>query len=252
MTSGIRPMFARELTVFTNDRINFLLSIVPNLLYLLLFSTSMRAVVGLVEFNGQYVDYFDFVMPGIIGSTLLSAGTTSANTINQERSNHLLLELWSYPITRRDYVIGKTGFSVVMVLGQCLVMLVMGQILSPSTWHLWQWGSILVAIAGVSVASTGLYLLAATYLRDPQRFMIVINIAAPVLLFSSPSFYSFASIPRVLRGISVINPLSWMVITLRSCFLTGFRSGAVGVVLLLILGIASVIAASWRLSREDV
>ncbi|MCA9833371.1 MAG: ABC transporter permease [Thermomicrobiales bacterium] len=252
MTSGIRPMFARELTVFTNDRINFLLSIVPNLLYLLLFSTSMRAVVGLVEFGGQSVDYFDFVMPGIIASTLLSAGTTSANTINQERMNRLLLEIWSYPITRRDYVIGKTGFSVAMVVGQCLVMLIMGQILSPTTWQLWQWASILAAIACISVASTGLYLLAATYLRDPQRFMIVINIAAPVLLFSSPSFYSFESMPKVLQWISVINPLSWMVITIRACFLTGFRSGAVGVALLLVLGIVAVIAASWRLSREDV
>jgi ABC-2 type transport system permease protein len=64
----------------------------------------------------------------------------------------------------------------------------------------------------------------ASFVHDFQRFMVLINVIGPLLLFSSPSFYPVDRMPPALRLFSVLNPVTYGIDCLRKGAIFGFRA----------------------------
>jgi ABC-2 type transport system permease protein len=186
---GAVAVLHREYRLLTRNRTNLLLAMLPTAVYLLLFATSLNHLIGTVGYAHRRISYAEFTVPALMLSSMLAAATTAGTSLFQERLGRMEIELWSYPMRRSGYVFGKLLASTALVLGQTIAALLVALLLFNFDWPLSHWFALLAGTTLASVAFNGLYLLAASAFRDFQRFMVTINVLAPVLLFASPSFY---------------------------------------------------------------
>jgi ABC-2 type transport system permease protein len=211
----------REYRLLTRDRTNLFLAIAPTTIYLLLFATSLTNLLGTVLYKGTAISYEEFTLPGLMLSSMLAAATMSAMSLFQERLGGMDIELWSYPLRRRNYVAGKLLATTCLVLAQSMAALAAGALVFGISWPVSHWAALLIATIVASVALNGLFLLTATLFRDFQRFTVLINVLAPMLLFASPAFYPTEAMAPALRWLSWLNPVTYGVGALRDAALSG-------------------------------
>lgn len=221
---GLRATMYRERLLLTSNRTNLLLALLPTAIYLVMFASSLSGLVGSVTYRGERVGYAEFTLPALMISSMLAAATATATSLFQEELGGMAVELWSYPLRRRDYVTGKLLATTALVAVQSVAALALGVVLYPVHWPLSHWLALAVAIAVASSALNAVYLLLATLVHDFQRFMVTINVLAPLLLFSSPSFYPAAQMPPLLRALSWANPVTYALGCVRDAALFGFSA----------------------------
>lgn len=222
--SGLRAIVYREFLLLTRNRTNLLLAVLPTAIYLLLFATSLTKLVGSVTYQGISVGYAEFAIPAIMLSSMLAATTTTGTSLFQEEMGGMAVELWSYPMSRAGYIAGKILATTGLVIAQSVAALLVGVLLFDLGWPLANWAALGAGTVVVSLTFNGLYLLFASLVRDFQRFMVLINVLGPFLLFSSPSFYPVEQMPEVLRWLSVVNPVTYGISCLRSGALFGWQA----------------------------
>jgi ABC-2 type transport system permease protein len=228
----------REYHLLTRNRTNLLLAVTPSAVYLLLFATSLSHLVQHVRYEGRVVSYSEFMVPAVLLSSMLAAATTTGTSLFQERMGRMDVELWSYPLRRASYVGGKIVMTTLLILLQSVAALLVALAVFTFRWPAGHWAAVLCGIVAASMAFNGLYLLVATWFEDFQRFMVTINVAAPVLLFASPSFYPSAQMAPALRYASWANPVTYGIRCLRDAALFGF--GRSWGWMLILLGAAAV------------
>ncbi|MER7164753.1 ABC transporter permease [Micromonospora sp. NPDC000207] len=222
--SGLPAVAYREFLLLTRNRTNLLLAVLPTAIYLLLFATSLTNLVGSVTYRGTVVGYAEFAIPAIMLSSMLAATTTTGTSLFQEEMGGMSVELWSYPMSRAGYIAGKIVATTGLVIVQSLAALLVGVALFDLGWPIGNWLALGVGTVVVSLTFNGLYLLMAAFVRDFQRFMVLINVLGPFLLFSSPSFYPVEQMPTVLRWLSTVNPVTYGISCLRGGALFGWSA----------------------------
>lgn len=205
----------REFKMVVQNRVNLALSIVPPVVYILLFATSMGNVVRSLHYEGKVIPYQAFVIPGVIVMSMVGAGTASAGLLFSEEMGGMLVELFSYPVRKRDYVFGRLGVSSGVVLVQALITLGVASIIFGFPLRLSRVPIIIIMILGTSVSLNLGYLYVASRFRSQQRFLIIMNLGTPIVTFAAPTFYPYESMPRVLQLISWANPVSYGVQLIR-------------------------------------
>ncbi|MGH4029242.1 ABC transporter permease [Actinomycetota bacterium Odt1-20B] len=222
MTGDMAATMYREYRLLTRNRTNLLLAIVPSAVYLLLFATSLADLVGEIHYGGRTVGYAEFTVPALLLSSMLAAATTAGTSLFQERMGRMDVELWSYPLRRSSYVLGKLVVSTLLILAQSLAALAVALAVFDFRWPPSHWAAVLCGTAVASMAFNGLYLLLATLFSDFQRFSVTVNVVAPVLLFSSPSFYPADRMAPVVQWLSWGNPVTYGIRCVRDGALFGF------------------------------
>ena len=213
--AAIRAVIYREFLLLTRNRTNLVLSIMPTVIYLLLFSTSLSRMVGTVTYHGLQVSYPEFTVPAIMLSSMLAASTTTGTALFQEEIGGMAVELWSYPMTRIAYISGKILATTALVLAESTAALMLGVFLFSLHWPVGHWLAIALATVAASLVFNGLFLLLASLVRDFRRFMVLVNIIGPLLLFSSPSFYPVEQMPPILSLVSRVNPVTYGINSVR-------------------------------------
>lgn len=237
----------RELLLLTRNRTNLLLAVVPTGAYIALFATSLAHLLPGIQYRGQVVSYPDFVVPGLLFSSLLAASTTSGTALFQERMGGMMLELSSYPVRRGFFISAKLLAGSTLVLGQALAALIVSAVVLPVHWSVAQWGSLLIGVMVTAPAFNCLYLLLAASLRDFQRFMVLVNVLSPVLLFASPAFYPTDRMATAVRWMQVVNPVTYGVGVLRNGLLFGISDDWLG-----LAGFAAVACAAATLVSRSL
>lgn len=220
----LRAICYRELLLLTRNRTNLLLAVLPTAIYLLFFATSLSHLVSTVHYRGMQVDYAEFTIPAIMLSSMLAATTTTGTSLFQEELGGMAVELWSYPLSRSSYVLGKVLCTTALVLAQSVTALLIGVGLFDLRWPISHWIALLVATLIAALAFNGLYLLIAAAVHDFERFTVLINVLGPFLLFSSPSFYPTGQMPILLRLVSRVNPVTYGIECLRAGALQGWSA----------------------------
>jgi len=223
-SSGVTAVVYREMLLLTRNRTNLLLAILPTAVYLLLFATSLTNLVGSITYQGLEVGYAAFAIPAIMLSSMLAATATTGTSLFQEEMGGMALELWSYPMSRAGYIAGKLLATTSLVVVQSLAALLVGVLLFDLGWPVSHWLALIVGTVVVSLTFNSLYLLFASLVRDFQRFMVLINVLGPFLLFSSPSFYPLEQMPMLLRWVSTVNPVAYGISCLRGGALFGWSA----------------------------
>lgn len=184
--------------------------------YLILFGTGFDRALGqsfLVD--GQLLEYTAYLLPGVIAMTAFSVAMNTAWGFFMDKDSGIFWELLTYPITRRQLLIGKVCFNVLLSLLGGLLTIALGVYVMKIEvrWEL------LPVTALVIVATTaGWFFLLSVFAIRLQRmdsFNTVSSAAYIFLMFLSSMFYPIADLPGWFQWTARINPMTWQVDMLR-------------------------------------
>jgi ABC-2 type transport system permease protein len=196
---------------------------VQPVLWLVLFGGVMARVRGLAPGGGPYLD---FLAPGILAQSVLFVAIFYGISAIWERDLGVLHRYLVSPAPRIALVTGKAISSSIRGLSQAIVIYVcaavMGVAISLAP------GDLLVAVVLIALGS-GLFstfsLIIACIVRTRERFMGIGQVLTMPIFFASNAIYPIELMPRWLRGVSTLNPLTYEVDGLRAVMLRGGHSG---------------------------
>lgn len=210
-------------------------SLVTPILYLLAFGYGING--GAVTVDGVTVPYLDFVIPGIIALTTLSASfsATSARLNVQRLYYRCFDEMMMCPLNCSSIVIGKSVIGVLRGLLSAGLMFVIGYILEPSFLHLTPLFviSLLVACFTFSFLGVSAALLAKSHASMATFSSLVIT----PMTFLCGTFFSVAGLPVWAQGALYLLPLTEASVCIRSATLDiySFPYWALGILCLFMI-----------------
>jgi ABC-2 type transport system permease protein len=188
--------------------------------YLTLFGTGFERALGTsFVMDGQPLDYRAYLLPGVIAMTAFSVALNTAWGFFMDKDSGIFFELLTYPITRRQLLIGKVCFNVLLsVLGAFLVI-----VLAVFVMHVRiHWQLLPLTILIIMATTAGWFFLLSVFairLRRMDAFNTFTSAAYIFLMFFSTMFYPIAELPGWFRLAARINPMTWQVDLLRFALL---------------------------------
>ncbi len=215
----IYALWLREIKVFLRSKSRIIGSLFMPLLFLIGFAGGFRGT--RIQGIPSEINYIQFLVPGIIAFGLMMRSTMGGISVLWDKEFGFLKEIMVAPVKRTSIVLGRiAGSSTVSVL-QGLMIALISVIIGfklPSILNLII--SLIVMIL-ISIVFTSIGLIIASLMKDFQGFNLIMNIILMPLFFLSGAMYPISNLPRMVQGISYVNPLTFGVNALRY-LLVGF------------------------------
>jgi len=185
------------------------------------------------------VDYIHFLVPGIVGMTMLFTSMFAGISVLWDREFGFLKEIMVAPVNRISIVIGRivggattSIFQGILILG---ISILMGFKIAGISAFL------LSVIFMLLISSTfiGLGLIFASKMKDMQGFSLIMNFVIFPLFFLSGALFPLENLPVWIRYISYLDPLTYGVDGLRGA-LIGVSSFSVLFNLAVLMGFSAV------------
>lgn len=164
--------------------------------------------------------YQAYLVPGVVGMTLLFGATLVALSVAYDKEFGVMRMLVTAPLPQYWIVVAKTSSAVVSATLQAsLVLLVLGVLgfidgsFSPLL--------LLAGLLGTALACAGLGMLVAVWTGTLENFALVMNFVIFPTFFLSGALYPVANLPPVLRLVATINPFTYGVDLLKHALLRG-------------------------------
>ena len=208
-----------------------------------------RAAVPGVAANTNYVI---FLVPGILGMSLLFSSTFGGLSVLWDREFGFLKEIMVAPVTRISIVLGRIAGGVTTAVIQGILILAVSFLLG---FRLNASASILLALVFmilISVTFLGLGLIFASKMKDMQGFSIVMNFVIFPLFFLSGALYPIENFPGWLRGLTYVDPLTYGIDGLRGT-LIGVSSFSVifNFVLLTVFALVMIVLGAYFFEKSE-
>ncbi len=221
------------------------------LAYLLVFGVGMTAM-GFSA-PGTGVDYNAFFLAGVLGMASFGIASNTSWSFFMDRDNGIFYEMLTYPMTRAQYLLGKTLFNLLIAVGQAVITVALSNALLgvPIRWQ-----SLPLLGAAVFVGTAGwffFYAIFALVIRRNDAFNTVTSIFYFVFLFASSMFYPIEPLPEAFRLVALANPITWQVDVVRYATVgIGAASQiAIEAGAFVVFTVAAFACALWALSREQ-
>jgi ABC-2 type transport system permease protein len=162
-----------------------------------------------------------FFIPGVIGTlTLIQVISLTAFAVVREREVGTLEQIMVSPIRPFEFILGKTVPFFLIGLGDVLLVTTFGVLWFGIPFV----GNPLVMLLGASLfllAALGLGLLVSTLAKTQQQaFALSFFLINPFFILSGFAF-PIAAMPLVLQWFTLVNPLRYFLVVIRSVFLKG-------------------------------
>jgi ABC-2 type transport system permease protein len=162
-----------------------------------------------------------FFIPGVIGTlTLIQVISLTAFAVVREREVGTLEQIMVSPIRPFEFILGKTVPFFLIGLGDVALVTTFGVLWFGIPFV----GDPFVMLLGASLfllAALGLGLLVSTLAKTQQQaFALSFFLVNPFFILSGFAF-PIAAMPRVLQWFTLVNPLRYFLVVIRSVFLKG-------------------------------
>lgn len=239
-----------ELRKISHDRVELYMRAIQPALWLLIFGETFSKIHAIPTGN---IPYLDFLAPGIMAQSALFISIFYGIQIIWDRDFGLLTKLMATPTPRAALVSGKAFAAGVRAISQVVVVLVLAMLLGVKfDWNpLHVLGAVVVVVLG-SVFFSTLSMTIAGLVLTRERLMGIGQAITMPLFFASNALYPASMMPGWVRGVVVVNPLSYEVNALRELLLgtPGHLATDFGVlVFAAVLGTAAASALLGRLAR---
>jgi ABC-2 type transport system permease protein len=225
MTRFFRDSYAIaavELIKLVRDPTELLSRAVQPVLWLVVFGQVMARARGI---ETGHVGYLAFITPGILAQSVLFSAIFYGIAVIWERDLGVVHKLLVSPASRLALVFGKAvsaGFrgsvQTVVIYAVALVMHI------PLRHEPWAIAGVLVAVLLGSGLFSTFSLIIACIVKTRERFMGIGQLLTMPLFFASNAIYPLDLMPRWLRGVAQINPLTYLVDALRALMVVGGES----------------------------
>ena len=234
--SAVAAVVERELLKMQRQRGRLLASLVRPLLWLLVIGAGFKAL-GSARGTG---DYQGFLVPGVVGMTLLFGGMLAALSTVYDKESGVMRMLIIAPISHHWIVLAKAAGATIVALAQAAVLLIV-----LAAFHfIHRPDSMLLLAAGLlgtALVSASLGMLIAAWSGTVDNFATLMNLVIFPLFFLSGSLYPVQGLPPILRLVANLNPYTHGVDILRHAGLTetGGATFAVTTDLAVLVGFSS-------------
>jgi ABC-2 type transport system permease protein len=186
------------------------------LAYLTLFGMGFdRMLPASLVVDGRPLSYMEFLLPGVIAMTAFSVAMNTAWGFFMDKDSGIFYELLTYPITRRQLLVGRGYFNVLLgTIGAVLAILLGVFAMGIRV----QWSLMPLTIVTVMATTAGWFFLLSIFairLRRMDSFNTITSAAYIFLMFLSPLFYPMTGLPLWFRWTAILNPMTWQVDVLR-------------------------------------
>jgi len=211
-------IFEFEVRKIIHDPVEVMVRLIQPTLWLVIFGTVFTKY-NII--NTGNVSYLAFLTPGVLAQSLLFTSIFYGIAITWDKDSGILAKLMVTPTGRGSIVVGKGMSAGVRGILQATVIIILalflGVALSLSIVN------ILLVILVIVLASTCfacLSIVFASLLRRRERFMGVIQLITMPLFFASNALYPVEVMPLPLQYATQINPLYYVVSSLRALLIT--------------------------------
>ncbi|HVV67218.1 MAG TPA: ABC transporter permease [Candidatus Saccharimonadales bacterium] len=203
--------------------------------------------IGAIYRQAGQGNYLNFLVPGIITQTVLLSGIFWGIIILQDKRFGFLSEMLVAPVSRIKILTGSAlgGATVSIIQGIMIFIVALIFGFRPHNWWLVPPAFGVLVFMCMALTSFGAGI--ASAVDDFQGFQGINNLLILPLFFLSSALYPLNNIPEVLRIISTINPVTYMVDALRQ-LLTGAGHFSIGRDLI-IIAITFVVCIAFAVNR---
>src|SRR4029077_2952841 len=207
----VYALWRRDMVKFLRDRRSLITSLTRPLLWLLAFGFGLR---GSVKLPGGGTDFISFLVPGIAVMTVLFGSMFAAISIVWEREFGFLKELLVAPVPRSTIVAAKVlaGSSTAVI--EAMLMLALAPLIGARFSVTGALAALpVLAVFGMAVNALGIVV--AARMKSFEGFGSLVNFVIQPIFFLSGALYPIAGLPRALRAIVMVNPMSYAVDAVR-------------------------------------
>jgi ABC-2 type transport system permease protein len=226
------------------------MSIIDNINFQLSQGVNYLAVEGLTIAPKRF-SYIDFFIPGVIGMTAMTTSIfTSVSISAQFKQNGVFHKLATTPLKRYEWILSRTIYNVLISYLGMAVMLLLGMFVFGMKMTLDVVSLLMVAMA--SLMFTGLGMIIARFVKDPDGADAAANVITFPMMFLSGTFFQLSQMPQFLQTIAQVLPLTYVSEGLRAAMIFGQTQQAIqNTALITVLGIASIIVGSLITKWEE-
>ena len=174
----------------------------------------------------QQIEYFEFLIPGIIAIAIMNnAVLGTINRYSYFKKQGFFRKLTTTPMKKRDVVLGESLWQLIQAIISIIAIILIAWMVfklpqGDLTWifRVLDWKIIPIAIAAV-ICFTGLGMIGARIVKNPESGTAVGNFIAFPMMFLSGAFFDVSGVP-VISIISKMIPLTYMIDSLRASMIT--------------------------------
>jgi ABC-2 type transport system permease protein len=225
---------------------------VANLFNLERFNGSSIIGISSTTVNTEQTQYVDFLIPGLIGFSILVSPMFSLVNISSEyKKTKLFKQLSLTPLTKMEWLASKVLWYIVLTTVSFLLMVTVGVLAFGAHVTLTVWLIPFLILGPMLFASLGM--LVGTVTKNPETAGVIGNIVTFPMMFLAGTFFPISIMPQYLQSIAHILPLYYIVEGLNNVMVYANYPGAV--IDLAVVGVITIIifAAAVKLFkwRED-
>ena len=242
-------MWLRELKRYFRSKSRIVGSLGQPLLFLLALGFGLGPA---LKHSGMG-NYFLFLVPGIVGMTILFSAIFSGIQIIWDRQFGFLKETLVAPVSRLNLMIGRTlgGATVATIQGAIVLFISMGFGFRPGSW--WLFPVALVFMLLVALLFTALGTGIASVLEDMQGFQLIMNFLVMPIFFLSGALFPLSGLPPILKWFTIVDPLSYGIDSFRALLVGAAHFGlGLDFTVLAVVTAAFLVAGSYLFSRIQV
>jgi ABC-2 type transport system permease protein len=209
---GVKVVWQRELLRFGQDRIRIVAFLVQPVLFLFVLGTGLSS---LTDASMGGVDLRTFMFPGVLATSVLFTATFSAASVVWDREFGFLREMLVAPVRRGSIIVGKAfGGATVATLQSLIILALAGTVGVP--YNPVMIGLLIGELFLLAFALCAIGLVIAARVQQMQAMMGVMQMLVLPLSFLSGALYPISNLPTWLNTLTLINPVTYAVHTIRS------------------------------------
>lgn len=249
------PVYAvleREVLRMARQRARLLSAMVRPLIWLFVIGAGFGAAM-----QGAGTDYQRFLVPGVVGMTLLFGAMLAALSMVFDKESGVMRMLIVAPVARAWIVVAKLLSSALAAVVQAVLLLAVLAALGHLAAET-RFGLMIVALVVTALACGGIGMLVAAFTRTLDNYAAIMNFVIFPVFFLSGSLYPVSRLPAALKTVALANPYTYGVDLLKHALSPAAPPGfgadfSVGLDLAVLGGFTALAlaVASWRFSRES-
>jgi ABC-2 type transport system permease protein len=196
------------------------------------------------------VTYLQYLVPGILGMTLLFSSTFTGLSVLWDREFGFLKEIMVAPVRRVSIVLGRIagGSTTSMIQGTMILFISLFMGFAPVS--IWGVAASVVFMLLISFTFISIGLICASNMHDIHGFTMVMNFLVFPLFLLSGALFPVENLPAWVRVFSYLDPLTYGVDGLRGT-LAGFSylPLAVDLAVLSLFSLVFIILGAWFFER---
>ena len=197
-------------------------------------------VVGLTSasVSTEQKTYVDYLIPGLIGFSILTSPMFSLVNISSEyKKTKLFKQLSLTPLTKMEWLISKVIWYIVLTIAGFLLMVGVGVFGFGAHVTISAWLIPFLVLGPMLFAALGM--LVGTVTKNPETAGVIGNIVTFPMMFLAGTFFPISSMPAYLQSVAHVLPLFYVIEGLNNVMVFGNISGAV--IDIAILGIITIV-----------